>query len=40
MKAFLEALPSKRRAYRPETADGPVVDQLMVSIDLTDIQFS
>ncbi|MDT7633258.1 MAG: hypothetical protein QOI50_5188 [Pseudonocardiales bacterium] len=33
-------LPSKRRAYRRETPDGPVLDQLMVSIDLTDIEFS
>jgi hypothetical protein len=32
-------LPSKRRAYRATTAGRPIFDQLMVSIDLSEIRF-
>ncbi|MFJ9821730.1 hypothetical protein ACIRU3_42105 [Streptomyces sp. NPDC101151] len=34
------ALPTKRRAYRRNTDGRPLVDQVMVSIDLSDIHFS
>jgi hypothetical protein len=33
-------VPTTRRAYRRETDDGPILDQLMVSIDVRDIRFS
>ncbi|WP_037074620.1 hypothetical protein [Pseudonocardia spinosispora] len=33
-------VPTTRRAYRRESPDGPVLDQLMVSIDLSDIRVS
>lgn len=33
-------LPTKRRAYRRDTAGRPLVGQVMVSIDLSDVHFS
>lgn len=33
-------LPSKRRAYRCDADDRPIPDDLMVSIDVSDIQLS
>jgi hypothetical protein len=33
-------LPSKRRAYRCDAAGRPILEQLMVSIDLSEIRFS
>jgi hypothetical protein len=33
-------VPTTRRAYRRESDDGPILDQLMVSIDVRDITFS
>jgi len=33
-------VPTTRRAYRRENDDGPILDQLMVSIDVSNIRFS
>jgi hypothetical protein len=32
-------MPRTRRAYHRETPDGPVLDEVMVSIDITDMHF-
>lgn len=34
------ALPTRRRAYRRDTDDQPILDEVMVSIDLSSIHFS
>ncbi|MFC7014848.1 hypothetical protein ACFQMH_24670 [Streptomyces viridiviolaceus] len=33
-------LPTRRRAYRRDADGHPVLDQVMVSIDLSDVHFS